>query len=211
MNKVIGAGRAVLVAAAVLVVGLAAIGCEEDPVYTGEPNKCGTDGTAGSCKTVKIGDQTWMAENLNYKTASDSWCYDSDYSDRADACAKNGRLYTWAAARSACQWVGWKFPDTADWNKLITKAGGWETAGNKLKSKSGWDHEGNGTDEFGFSALQTHSRVADGIYSSAGGWWTATSWGESAYLYGLSYESNSVFEGFDEKRRGYSVRCIKAN
>jgi hypothetical protein len=42
----------------------------------GGNNECGKDGTAGSCKTVKMPDgKTWMAENLNYKTGN-SWCYD---------------------------------------------------------------------------------------------------------------------------------------
>ena len=131
-------------------------------------------------KTVKIGDQVWMAENLNYSVNSDvqSWCGggESGTTNEGD-CSVYGRLYTWAAAvgkseeecgyektcnlpsgdiRGVCP-EGWHLPDTTEWNTLIDFAGGMASAGKMLKASTGWEDNngssGNGMDAFGFSAL----------------------------------------------------------
>jgi uncharacterized protein (TIGR02145 family) len=127
-------------------------------------------------RTVKIGKQVWMAENLNYKTDS-SWCYDNN----PDNCKKYGRLYFWNAATKACP-VGWHLPSNNEWNTLVNATGG-SSAGTRLKSKSpNW----NGTDDYGFSALPGGDRSASEIFDDLGSdgyWWTVTE-------YGSSYASN---------------------
>ena len=109
-------------------------------------------------KTVTIGTQTWMAQNLNYETANSYCCKDS-----ASYCTKYGRLYTWAAATTACP-EGWHLPSQTEWEVLFTAVGGQSTAGKVLKSTSGWNNGGNGTDAFAFSALP-----AGGRYNHGGG------------------------------------------
>ena len=118
-------------------------------------------------KTVKIGHQIWMAENLNYETArirkgyeycdddcdfvimmGTSFCYD----DHVSNCAKYGRLYMWNAAKDACP-EGWHLPDTTEWKTLFATIGGVSVAGNVLKSTYDWSYGGQGTDKYGFSIL----------------------------------------------------------
>ena len=160
-------------------------------------------------KTVKIGDQVWMAENLNYadsaKTPSlkgKSWCFGND----TLKCGVTGRLYTWAAAIDSVKLAtdadnpqdcgyektctlpakvqgicptGWHLPTYAEWNALFTAVGGHSTAGKVLKSQSGWKDNGNGTDAFGFSALPAGYRDYDGSFGYEGD--LAYIWSSSGY------------------------------
>jgi uncharacterized protein (TIGR02145 family)/uncharacterized repeat protein (TIGR02543 family) len=170
-----------------------------------------------------IGNQTWMAENLNYDTAdgTGSWCYGNS----SDSCAKYGRLYDWRTAmggspgsatnpsgvRGVCP-SGWHLPSNAEYNELVTEVGGSSTAGKILKSTSGWYRGGNGTDGYGFSALPGGGYFGGG-FSDAGNyglWWTATEGDASnAYYRGLYYSYDRVDEAWNNKSDGLSVRCVQ--
>jgi uncharacterized protein (TIGR02145 family) len=177
-------------------------------------------------RAVKIGGKTWMAENLNYQTDS-SWCNDNDNSN----CDKYGRLYNWNAAKSACP-SGWHLPSRKEWNKMVAAAGGkkqlrptsndksdgifyWYGAGEKLKYTSGWNSNGNGTDDLGFSALPGGSRGKFyGQFQSTGkygAWWTATRSKEGdAYSRNITFNSNYVSEDeYADTVEGLSARCVR--
>lgn len=134
-------------------------------------------------KTVKIGDQVWMAENLNYydTTLNDrSWCYGAPNSFTTENCAVTGRLYTWAAAIDSVKLAtdkenpqdcgygklcalpdtvygicppGWHLPTNTEWNTLFTVVGGKLTAGKVLKSQTGWLDYQGTGDYYGTDAL----------------------------------------------------------
>jgi uncharacterized protein (TIGR02145 family) len=157
-------------------------------------------------KTVKIGEQTWMAENLNIK-AGNSWCYDGDDSN----CDRYGRLYDWATAKRVCP-AGWHLPTRQEWDDLIEEVGK-NVSGKRLKSKSRWKNNGNGTDDYGFSALPGGYRYSDGNFNTAGNfgyWWTATEYG-SGYAYNryMHYDDDGVGENYGDKSYGFSVRCVR--
>ena len=148
-------------------------------------------------KTITIGTQTWMAENLNYSDSvatpslkGKSWCYDNDDAN----CDETGRLYTWAAAIDSVKLAndkknpqecgygvncelpakvqgicpdGWRLPKTEDWKTLIATVNGSGMKSAKLKSTSGWSGDGNGTNSSGFSILPAGYRYSDGYFYNA--------------------------------------------
>jgi uncharacterized protein (TIGR02145 family) len=164
---------------------------------------------------AKIGNQIWFAENLNY-SASGSKCVLENQTN----CDIYGRLYTWDAAKNACP-SGWHWPDKDEWLTLINFAGGVnETAGKKLKAKSGWYNNGNGTDDYDFAALpggyaSPNLEYFDLGYS--GSWWTSTeeNWGKETRLFvaQVRYNSNGfginyVSSENNARNSFYSVRCL---
>lgn len=145
-----------------------------------------TDSRDGqSYRTVSIGTQTWMAENLNFAynhATAKSFCYD----DLPENCDKYGRLYNRAAAVDSAGILGsgegqgvcpngWRLPSVEDWEKLAAYIG-ISGAGIKLKTKTGWNNGGNGTDEFDFSAFPAGFREKRKYKSEgyAATFWTVT-------------------------------------
>ena len=158
-------------------------------------------------KTVKIGSQTWMAENLNYN-ASGSKCYENAESN----CQKYGRLYDWNTAMKSCP-SGWHLPNGDEWQKLVDFAGGDEVAGTYLKAKEGWAENGNGTDSYGFSALPGGIGYSSGSFGNVGNygfWWSATEYDASlAYYRYMGNSGATVSRNYYGKSSLYSVRCVQ--
>jgi uncharacterized protein (TIGR02145 family) len=154
-------------------------------------------------KTVTIGEQTWMAQNLNYE-AEHSWCYNNDTIN----CKKYGRLYDWKTAMAACP-EGWHLPSLEEWDILVYNAGG-DNAGRMLKSRNLW----NGTDDYGFSALPGGFRVrGDKGFNEQGrtaSWWTSTEYNETNAHFNSIKIGDDVGEFHYDKSGGLSVRCVKS-
>ncbi len=174
-----------------------------------------TDSRDGqSYKTVVVGDQTWMAENLNYNPGTgNSACYENQTSN----CNKYGRLYDWSTAMAACP-SGWHLPSDAAWTTLTNYVGGSSIAGTKLKATSGWNNNSNGTDNYGFSALPGGFHSPDGSgFRNAGsnGYWWISREGEiagiNAYYWYIYGGRESAARDDDRKTNLFSVRCIEDN
>jgi len=182
-----------------------------------------------SYRTTVIGDQTWMAENLNY-AVDNSWCYESNPGN----CTKYGRLYQWTSAMGIdpiydnTTWGGsdenhqgicpdgWHLPNNGEWQVLynyVEANNGDEGVGTSLKSASGWEtYSGiaTGTDGFGFSALPAGYR--HGLYNfflyagEDARFWAAV----DGNCWILTYTNEEITQfGEDKAYIGSSVRCLK--
>jgi len=185
---------------------------------------------------VTIGTQTWMAENLNYRTPDGaSRCYPISGStnpndDDNDNCDTYGRLYDWNTAmngamssdavpsgvRGVCP-VGWHLPSRAEWEVITTYIGGASTEGIKLKAPSGWNNSGNGTDNYGFSALPGGEKSNSGSsFSNVGAygrWWITYGFGDDgvgngSYRY-MHHDYEYAGWGSWPKSSLFSVRCLQ--
>lgn len=186
-------------------------------------------------KTVVIGDQTWMAENLNASTfrngdkipmakneedwwkASEEgkpiWSYYQFDSKNGN---QYGKIYNWYAVNDprGLSQEGWHIPSDQEWTIMENYLGGNENAGKKLKSTENWNSDGNGTNESGFSAIPVTGFNLDGGFyfehGSEGNWWTSTeSNSDLAFLRSLSNENDQLFSNELYKSSGFSVRCVK--
>jgi uncharacterized protein (TIGR02145 family) len=109
---------------------------------------------------------------------------------------------------------GWHVPSYDEWNELFTAVGGSSTAGTKLKNFTGWYSSGNGTDNYGFSALPAGHRGDNGGYDSEGDgadFWSSTEDDSSdAYRMNLGYYGDDGADlRYISKDFGFSVRCLK--
>ena len=177
-------------------------------------------------KTIEIGSQTWLAQNMNYDTTG--FCQD----DIPLNCEKYGRIYNKNVAIRICP-SGWHLPDSSEWRKLIEfaqKYANVENAGSVLKSQNGgWSAyletndkekcdlkqtvnciDGNGSDELGFSAVpQAEKANTVGGFSNYGH--HSSLWMKKPYGHFTIYFSNYFGLGSSGTGANYlhSVRCIK--
>ncbi len=187
-------------------------------------------------KTVKIGDQVWMAENLNfeYKFVDENTGEEKSIGSycNEDDCLKFGRYYIWSAAmdsagaysekgkdcgftltctpvypvRGVCP-KGWHLPDSSEWKALYESVSGKKAALLSMSFEANWPIASNAS---GFSAIPA-GYYYGGILGAVGGrahFWSATEIDdEAAYEWGLDGSSTNLYD--DNKKIGNSVRCIQ--
>lgn len=160
-------------------------------------------------KTVKIGDQWWMAENLNYKTGSGSWIFDDDTANEE----KYGRMYNWATANTVCP-DGWHLPTNDEWKTLEKTLGMSDADVNKYN----WRGSDQGTQlkeqgSSGFDALMGGYRFKSGGFMSLNTstyFWSASESGSyEAWIRQLDVTRDNVYSYTKEKGYGYYIRCVK--
>lgn len=160
-------------------------------------------------RTVKIGNQTWMAENLQLAIGDASF-YDNDEATYGRTGKNYGRLYTWEQAMGITV-DGWHLPTADEWDQLANAIGGAGVAGTKLKSTTQWS-SGNGTDDYGFSAFPVGNRNSSS-YNNVGSnasFWTATEY-SSTNAYRRYFNTGATMYSSNNTKSNYyySVRLVK--
>ena len=214
-----------LFAIALFLIGFA--GCKSNSVKDIEGNKY---------KTISIGTQVWMSENLKttkfndgteipivtgneawakLKTPAVSW-YNNDSTENKK---RYGALYNFYAVNTnkLCP-AGWHVPSDAEWWTLVYFLDGLPNAGGKLKEKGieYWKSPNAGaTNESGFNGLPGGYRSLAGIFNYIGisaYWWTSTKFNDSSVLFwNVRYKLNFIYRYRSENYCGFSVRCVKDN
>jgi uncharacterized protein (TIGR02145 family) len=183
---------------------------------------------------VKIGTQVWTSKNLDVSTFRNgeaipevkskeewvkagenkqaAWCY---YDNDSKNGKVYGKLYNWYAVTDSRGLApkGYHIPSDAECTVLTDFLGGDNKAGEKIKSKTGWQKNGNGTNSSGFNALPGGARNTNGTFTSIGkygSWWSSTE-GSTGFAWSryLGYLDGSVGRGSDDRREGFSVVCLR--
>lgn len=187
-------------------------------------------------KTVKIGSQVWMAENLSVShfrngdviplaKNADEWEIAGETTkpisrvleDNPVNEKKYGRYYNWYAAtdsRGVCP-AGFHVPSKAEWEVLINTIGGLAASGRKLRSKESWKQQA-GTNDYGFNALPMGSVSSggtrfDGVGGSVGFWSSTPQNNKYVWYFSLLYDDSNSYNGLNRYPReaGRTIRCIQ--
>jgi uncharacterized protein (TIGR02145 family) len=192
-----------------------------------------TDQDGNTYKTILIGNQTWMAQNLKTTIFNDgtpiplaedasSWarlCSPACCWQNNDPARKvtYGVLYNWYTVNTGklCP-VGWHIPSDAEWTTLTMYLGGENVAGGKLK-EAGFRHwlspNTGATNEAAFSALPGGDRLdnSDALFEKIGemgGWWTKASNDGRGVGRIITVDNINVVKSYISKKNGMSVRCV---
>jgi len=157
-------------------------------------------------KVVTIGEQTWMAEILNFETEK-SWCF----GNKAENCNTYGRLYSWEAANKACP-EGWHLPSDNEWKQIEKYLGMTDIELDKFNTWRGTDQGKQliSSDLTGFDLLMGGFRNPNNLLKGIQGFmWTSTEKNGHAWYRQFYKDSPKIFRNTRPKNRAFSVRCLK--
>ena len=185
--------------------------------------------SSNEIKTIQIGNQYWTTRNLDVSTyrngdiipevqdptnwsklTTGAWCY---YENKTENGITYGKLYNWYAVNDprGLAPVGYHIPSDAEWTTLSDYLG--SEPGKKMKSTSGWNKEGNGSNTSGFAGLPGGFRYFNGWFFSIGDvgyWWSSTYCNTTnAWNFGLNYRGSDLGKYNNNKSIGISVRCLR--
>jgi len=192
-----------------------------------------TDIDGNIYKTVTIGSQIWMKENLRttkysngdpipeitsgtewMNLISGAYC---NYNNDPGFADTYGLLYNWHTVKdpkNICP-DGWHVPSDSEWTTLIDFLEGEDVAGGKLKEKgtAHWISPNTGaTDSYGFTALPSGYRLA-GIFNQPGYyavWWSSTEKNSTdAWIFTVMNSKTRSYLEYAYKPDGFAVRCLK--
>ncbi len=215
----------------VIIPGLSAANPKSKPTSGYGPNISDIDGN--NYKTVYIGTQQWMAENLKVSKYSDgvaipnvtgntewsnlttgAWSY---YNNDIINNLTYGKLYNWYVTnpttngnKNICP-TGWHVPTEIEWNTLANYLGGSSIAGSKMKEKgtTHWSSpNSDANNESNFTALPGGTKYPSGIFKDFGTWGTWWSSNNSRYVDLNCGNGNFSFRSNDVKY-GFAIRCLK--
>lgn len=179
-------------------------------------------------RTVKIGEQTWMAENLNYAGDGIGHCYN----DIPENCDVGGRLYKWDVAKEVCP-EGWHLPSKKEFETLFSTVERMHdeeecSLADMFKATSGWVNfywqHTQGLDKVGFSAVPAGGKhilsYREPEYNHSGHsayFLSSTEYSEGrVYVMLVRDDEAAVVDDYDEgnphystKESEFSVRCLK--
>ena len=180
---------------------------------------------------IKIGDQTWTSKNLEVSTyrngdvipqvqdastwanlKTGAWCY---YNKLTANGTTYGKLYNWYAVNDPRGLApnGYLIPSDAEWTILTDYLGGEAVAGTKMKSPSGWQNNGNGSNTSGFAGLPGGYRNGNGNFDAIGdfgSWWSSSENGtRDAWYRSLTNGYDDVLRSSSYMQNGFSVRCLR--
>lgn len=185
-------------------------------------------------KIVRVGGQTWMAQNLGVtrfrngdpimeanspeewqradRERIPAWCY---YDNDPANGPLYGKLYNWYAASDprGLAPAKWRIPNEIEWMRMIDYLGGKIKAGIQLKDSNGWKDDGNGVNKTGFKALPGGNRSERGTFNGIGNygyWWSAQEHAsETAEGFDMGYKYKEINKFAFRKGNGFSIRCVR--